>query len=516
MKRVLISVTDKRGIVEFAGKLSGMEIEIIASGGTALALRDARIDVTDISNVTGFPEIMDGRIKTLHPMVHGGILADRSRDTHIREAKDLDIEMIDMVVVNLYKFREAASNPRLSKREVVEKIDIGGPTLIRSAAKNYHSVTVIVDPADYDDVIEYLAGAGGDIPLDARRGYASKAFHHTASYDAAISNYFDSLKEGEIFPEQRVLSFRKLRLLRYGENPHLKAALYEKDSQDEYLADFQKLQGKELSFNNIMDMYSAFMLSKDIGYASCTVNKHMNPCGAAACGEPYESFVRARKTDPMSAFGSVVAVNGVVDERLAKAACEGFIELLLSRGFTDSAREILSKKKNLRLIVIPDSEWEKEIRGTDVKEAGKLVLVQESDTGFKELDSLNFVTSRKPGNDELRSLKLAWKIVKHIKSNAIVICDRDGTIGVGAGQMSRVDSCRISVEKARSNGIDIEGASAASDAFFPFPDGVEVLVEAGVRSVIQPGGSIRDKKVIKAAEEMGITMAMTGTRHFKH
>lgn len=516
MKRVLISVTDKRGIEEFAEKLSALGMEILASGGTASVIRGSGVEVTEISELTDFPEIMDGRVKTLHPKIHGGILADRSKNTHLEQAEKLGIEMIDMVVVNLYKFRDAAMNPELGQKEIVEEIDIGGPTLIRSAAKNFHSVTVIVDPDDYPEIVSYLSGDSGEIPLDARRLYASKAFHHTASYDAAISNYFESITDSGLFPEQRVISFSKLRELRYGENPHLKAALYKKEYGDDFFASFEQLQGKELSFNNIMDMNAAFELSRDLGEGSCTVNKHMNPCGAASCGEPYRSFIRARKTDPMSAFGSVVAVNGIVDERLAKAANEGFLEVLLSRGFTDGAIDILSRKKNLRLIVMPETEWEKEPEGASVKEAGQMVLMQERDEGFEELENLDFVTSREPNENEVKALKLAWKIVKHIKSNAIVICDSDGTIGIGAGQMSRVDSCIISVDKARRTGLETNGACAASDAFFPFPDGVKVLFDAGVKAVIQPGGSIRDKEVISEAEKMGISMAITGKRHFKH
>ncbi len=516
MKRVLISVTEKRGVEEFAGKLSEMGIEIVASGGTAQIIRDSGVKVTEISEITGFPEIMDGRVKTLHPLIHGGILADRSKDTHFVEAKKLGIGMIDMVVVNLYRFREAASNSKLNQREIVEEIDIGGPTLIRSAAKNFHSVTVIVDPDDYQEVISCLSKGDGEISIETRRRYASKAFHHTASYDAAVSNYFETITGEEKFPERRIVSLQKIRELRYGENPHLEGALYKKEWGDDYFASFDKLQGKELSYNNIMDMHAAFLLSIDLGPGSCTVNKHTNPCGAAACGDSYESFIRARKTDPMSAFGSVVAINGIVDERLAKAAKEGFIEVLLSRGFTDGARDILSEKKNMRLIIMPEAEWEKESEGTNIREVGQLVLIQEKDRRFEELEKLDFVTSIKPGENELKALKLAWRIVKHIKSNAIVICDGDGTIGIGAGQMSRLDSCAISIEKARNAGLNIEGTSAASDAFFPFPDGLEALAEAGVKSVIQPGGSIRDQKVIKAAEEMGISMVMTGRRHFKH
>ncbi len=516
IKRALISVTDKRGLDKLAEKLSEAGVEIIASGGTAETIRKTGIEVTGISELTGFPEMMDGRVKTLHPIIHGGILADRNRKKHLSEAEDMKIGLIDLVVVNLYRFREAAADKDLEEGEIVEQIDIGGPTLVRSAAKNFHSVAVVVDPGDYDMIAENILSGGGEIPLDQRRRLASKAFHHTASYDAAVSEYFDEITGEGLFPESRVISFRKWRPLRYGENPHLKAALYRKESGKDTFSDFEQLQGKELSFNNIMDMFAAFNLARDLGENSCTVNKHMNPCGAAACESPSESFIRARKTDTMSAFGSVVAVNGVVDADLAEAANQGFVEVMLSKGFTDSARDLFMKKKNIRLIVVPPGEWDRDQRGMDVREIGQLVLVQERDSGFPELEDLELVTSRKPDESESKALRLAWKVVKHIRSNAVVICDEWGTLGIGAGQMSRVDSCRIAVQKAKTANLDLAGASAGSDAFFPFPDGVEVLVEAGVRSVIQPGGSIRDKKVIAAAEEMGIAMMLTGVRHFKH
>lgn len=517
LKRALISVTDKSGVESFAKGLSALGIEIIASGGTARAISEAGVEVTEISDLTGFPEMMDGRVKTLHPKIHGGILADREKESHLSAAEKHKIGLIDIVAVNLYRFRKAAADMNLGEKDVVEQIDIGGPTLIRSAAKNFHSVAVIVDPEDYDSVLRHLKNAGGDIPLEERRRLASKAFHHTAAYDASVSNYFERIIEEGPLPEARIVSMEKKRSLRYGENPHMSAALYIKNSSfGDTLSEFDQLQGKDLSFNNMMDMYAAFNLARDLGKNSCTVNKHMNPCGAASCATAYESFIRARKTDPVSAFGSVVAVNGTVGEDLAEAANEGFVEVMLAHSFTDTARKIFSKKKNMRLITIPESEWKEEKPGVDVKELGQLVLVQERDSGFDELDDMRVVTSRNPADEELKSLKLAWKIVKHIKSNAIVICDSEGTIGVGAGQMSRVDSCRIAVEKASMAGLKIDGASAGSDAFFPFPDGVEVLVNAGVRSIIQPGGSIRDEKVIKAAEDLGISMIMTGVRHFRH
>jgi len=515
-KRALISVTDKEGLTAFAKDLVERGYAIIASGGTARALESDGVPVTRIGDLTGFPEIMDGRVKTLHPKIHGGILADRENPEHMEKARELDIAMIDIVVVNLYRFREAASNESLGEREVAEQIDIGGPTLIRAAAKNYHSVAVVVDSEDYKTVIEEIDGGNGTIALETRKRLASKAFHYTAFYDAAISGYFDRLvtAEGET-PEEIVKAYRRVRSLRYGENPHQKAALYELDGASDF-TDFEQLQGKELSFNNIQDLYAAFMIARDIGEQSCAIIKHTNPCGAAACGSPAESFVRARKTDPISAFGSVVAINGIVDAETAGLCKEIFLEVIVSRGFEPEAIEILAKKKNLRLIVLPDEQWDCPMDGWTAREVGDQLLVQERDEGFPELDQWRIVTGRKPTEQEEKAMKIAWKIVKHVRSNAILICDHEGTIGVGAGQMSRVDSCRIAVDKARREGLETKGASAASDAFFPFPDGVEVLAEAGVKAIIQPGGSMRDEDVTKTADQLGATMVMTGRRHFRH
>lgn len=515
-KRALISVTDKEGLTRFGKELEKRGFTIIASGGTARALESDGVRVTRVSDITGFPEIMNGRVKTLHPKIHGGILADRDNPEHLERAAELEIAMIDIVVVNLYRFREAAADASLGEREVAEEIDIGGPTLIRSAAKNYHSVAVVVDPGDYGKVIEEIDGGAGTISLETRRRLASKAFHHTAFYDAAISGYFDRLvtPAGEA-PEEIVKAYRRTRPLRYGENPHQGAALYELDGAKDFVG-FEQLQGKELSFNNIQDLYAAFMLARDMGEQSCAIIKHTNPCGAAACGSAAESFVRARKTDPVSAFGSVVAINGIVDAETAGLCKEIFLEVIVSRGFDEKALGILAKKKNLRLIAMPSEQWDRPVAGWTAREAGDQLLLQERDEGFPELEQWNLVTSRKPTEKEDRAMRLAWKIVKHVRSNAILICDHEGTIGVGAGQMSRVDSCRIAVEKARREGLETKGASAASDAFFPFPDGVEVLAEAGVNAIVQPGGSMRDGEVTKAAEELGITMVMTGRRHFRH
>ncbi|MCK4538454.1 MAG: bifunctional phosphoribosylaminoimidazolecarboxamide formyltransferase/IMP cyclohydrolase [Candidatus Krumholzibacteria bacterium] len=516
IKRALISVTDKSGLEEFARGLAQRGIEIIASGGTAAAVSKAGIDVIEISDLTGFPECMDGRVKTLHPKIHGGILADREKDSHLEQAETLGIGLIDLVAVNLYRFREAAADPKLDEKGKIEQIDIGGPTLIRSAAKNYHSVAIVVDPEDYSRILDELDAENGETTLDTRRTLASKAFHHTASYDAAISGFFDSIEHPDGLPEEKITVYRRSRSLRYGENPHQQAALYISASPEGCFTDFVQHQGKELSFNNIQDMWAAFLLGKDLGPGSCSILKHMNPCGAAKGADPLENFIRARKTDPLSAFGSIICVNDIVDGELAEATKSGFVEVVLARGFTEGALDTLKKKKNLRLITVPETEWNRDVSGWTSREAGDMMLLQKRDIGFPELDNLEVVTSRKPDEEEMKAMILAWKVVKHIKSNGIVICDSAGTIGVGAGQMSRVDSCRIAVDKARRADMMIEGGSAGSDAFFPFPDGVEYLVEAGVKNIIQPGGSIRDEEVIAAADKLGITMVITGTRHFRH
>jgi phosphoribosylaminoimidazolecarboxamide formyltransferase/IMP cyclohydrolase len=516
VERALLSVTDKTGVVDFARGLTDRGVEIVASGGTARAIREAGIEVTGISDLTGFPECMDGRVKTLHPKVHGGILADRSKKEHLDQASELGIGLIDLVAVNLYRFREAASDPSLSELDIVEQIDIGGPTLIRSAAKNHDSVSIVTDPSDYASILEEMDANDGCVTDGIRKRLSSKAFHHTASYDSAISAWFDSIEAPAEMPEERISVYRKSRSLRYGENPHQKAALYIEESPVGSFHDFVQHQGKELSFNNIQDMWAAYLLARDLGENACAILKHMNPCGAAVCDTVGESFIRARKTDPVSAFGSVISVNGIVDEELAVASKDGFVEVILARGFTDGALDALKKKKNLRLISLPEEEWEREISGYVSREAGPMLLVQDRDTGFPEIEKLEIVTSRKPSPDEEKAMRLSWKVVKHMKSNGIVICDSLGTIGVGAGQMSRVDSCWIAVKKAQIANMAIEGATAGSDAFFPFPDGVETLVEAGVRCIIQPGGSIKDDEVIATAEKLGITMAITGRRHFRH
>jgi phosphoribosylaminoimidazolecarboxamide formyltransferase/IMP cyclohydrolase len=517
IKRALISVTDKKGLEAFAKSLSARGVEIIASGGTAKSLRAAGVAVVDVSDVTAFPEIMNGRVKTLHPKIHGGILADRENRAHLEQAAKHGIGLIDLVVVNLYRFRQAAENQSLGERDIVEEIDIGGPALVRAAAKNFHSVAVVVDPDDYDRVLKEMGDSGGGLALDARRRLAAKAFFHTASYDAAVSRYFDRITTppGEL-PTRWVAAYRRAQALRYGENPHLRGALYAPDEEGRGLSRLSQLQGKELSYNNIQDLYSAHMLARDMGKSSCAVIKHMNPCGAANCGSAAESFRRARRTDEASAFGSVVAFNDAVDRSVAEACADIFLEVIVARTFHPEAVEIFSKKKNLRLVTIPSEVWDSPGEGFATKEIGELLLLQDRDEGFPELDAWKLATSRAPSTAEEKALRLAWRIAKHVRSNAIVICDSQGTIGVGAGQMSRVDSCRIAVDKARREGLSTEGTCAASDAFFPFPDGVEALAEAGVKAIIQPGGSMRDDEVVAAAERLGITMVLTGVRHFRH
>jgi phosphoribosylaminoimidazolecarboxamide formyltransferase/IMP cyclohydrolase len=510
VKRALISVTDKKSLDSFAKALSDRGVEIIASGGTAKAIREAGVPVIDVSDITAFPEIMNGRVKTLHPKIHGGILAERENRTHLEQAAKHGIGLIDLVVVNLYRFRQAAENPKLGEKDIVEEIDIGGPALIRAAAKNFHSVAIVVEPGDYDAVLREMAENGGSVTLDMRRKLAAKAFFHTACYDAAISRYFERIlcPPGDL-PAAMITAYRRRQPLRYGENPHLRGALYAADQADGGLT---QLQGKELSYNNIQDLYSAYLLARDLGKSSCAIIKHMNPCGAANCGGAAESFMRARRTDETSVFGSVVAFNDVVDRNAAETCGEIFLEVIVARGFKQDALEIFAKKKNLRLVTIPGDDWDRANRGLSTREIGELLLVQDRDEGFPELESCRVVTARK----EDRALRIAWKIAKHVRSNAIVICDAQGTIGVGAGQMSRVDSCRIAADKAHREGMQVEGASAASDAFFPFPDGIETLASAGVKAIIQPGGSVRDEEVISAADRLGISMVMTGVRHFKH
>lgn len=512
IKRAIISVSDKSGIDVFATFLQSMGVEILSTGGTSKFLKEKGIKVIDISEYTGFPEIMDGRVKTLHPKVHGGILAIREKKEHVRSLEKLNIPFIDMVVVNLYPFEATIKKPNVSFEEVIENIDIGGPTMIRAAAKNFQDVVVIVDPQDYEPVMEYMKK--GDVPYDFKFYLAKKVFSHTANYDGVISSYLsritnDGLKD---FPEVLNLQYQKVQECRYGENPHQKAAFYRENSVNiACVSSAKKIQGKELSYNNFLDTDSCFRIVLEFDKPAAVIVKHNNPCGAA-CGENIkEAYVLARECDPVSAFGGIVALNRKVDVPTAKEIVETFVEVVIAPGYEKAALEIFSNQPNLRVLDVEGLPMK--IEGLEMRRVVGGMLIQDFDLVTFDKDKLKVVTKRTPTDDEMEALEFAWKVCKHVKSNAIVITNKNATLGVGAGQMSRVDSARIAVMKAR---VDLKGSVAASDAFFPFSDGLQVLAEAGITAVIQPGGSMRDQEVIDLANRYNIAMVFTGIRHFKH
>ena len=504
MKRALISVYDKTGVVDFAKGLVELGWRIISTGGTARALKDAGVEVVDISQVTGFPEILDGRVKTLHPKVHGGILARRDIKEHMETLKKVGVETIDMVVVNLYPFRSVVERGG-SFEEIVENIDIGGPTLIRAAAKNFKDVIVVVDPGDYGSILSFLKN--GDVPLEERFKLARKAFYHTATYDAYISNYFHRIdQEGNVsfpFPEKLVLDLGPSKILRYGENPHQKGLFYGEDP-----ARFL-IQGKELSYNNIMDADAAFSLCMEFDEPACVIVKHTNPCGAAQGDEPLKDlFIKARECDPVSAFGGIIAFNREVDEETALEITKDFYEVVVAPGFSEEAKKAFSKKKDLRVLEV--GSWRPEPSFL-IRSAFGGYLIQDPDSQL--FSKLEVVTREKPTDEDIKQLLFGYRIVKHVKSNAVVFVKDGRLLGVGAGQMSRVDSVKIAMEKSRES---LDGSYLASDAFFPFPDSIELAAKAGVKGVIQPGGSLRDQEVIDACNKYGLFMVFTGMRHFKH
>jgi len=509
-KRALLSVSDKSGLAELGNGLAGLGWELISTGGTARALEDAGCPVTRVSEETGFPEVLDGRVKTLHPAVFAGILAAPTRE-HERQLDELGIAPIDLVVVNLYPFRETAAREGVDAAEAVEQIDIGGPSLIRAAAKNHARVAVVVDPGDYGTVLDEL-GAGG-ISEATRRALALKAFRHTAAYDAAIAAALPGLLGAEggraAAVAEALLGCEEV-TLRYGENPHQWGLLARRRGAAG-LAGARQLQGKPLSYNNLGDTSGAWRLAWDLPGAGAVVVKHANPCGVGLDEDPEAAFRKARATDPMSAFGGVVAANRPVGEAFAAAVVEQFAEVVIAPGVDAGAREVFARKKNLRVLEAPGPADDPVV----VRSIDGGFLLQAADRGW-EGEERRVVTRRAPDAADLAALDLAWRVAKHAGSNAIVIGARDRILGIGAGQMSRVDAARIAVAKARQAGHDLAGSVAASDAFFPFPDGVEALAEAGVRAVIQPGGSIRDAKVIEAADRLGIAMVFTGRRHFRH
>ncbi|HXZ78571.1 MAG TPA: bifunctional phosphoribosylaminoimidazolecarboxamide formyltransferase/IMP cyclohydrolase [Terriglobales bacterium] len=515
VQRALLSVTDKTGIVDFARQLSGMGVELISTGGTAKLLRDSGITVKDISQVTGFPEMLDGRVKTLHPKVHGGILHMRANPEHRATVAEHDIPPIDMVVVNLYAFEKTAAKAGARLDEIIENIDIGGPSMIRSAAKNFQDVAVVTSPKDYAALIEELKARGGDLSRETLWKLAQKAFSTTAAYDSAIASTLERIsvngsvefREKEDFPQVLRLSYKKVMDLRYGENPHQKAAMYA-DNSDAGIAHACQLQGKELSYNNIVDLEACWDLAQEFEVPACTIIKHTNPCGTATGTSLLEAYQKALECDPVSAFGGVIGVNRPVDGETAAEMAKLFVEAIAAPGFDQSAREKFAAKKNLRLVeVVPAPA------GRVVKNISGGLLMQDADVRPLTGTDLRVVTERKPTAEEMRALKFAWIVCKHVKSNAIVYA-RDGqTVGVGAGQMSRVDSCKIGAMKAV---LPLKGTVAASDAFFPFSDGVEEIARQGATAIIQPGGSVRDQEVIDAANRLGLAMVLTGLRHFRH
>jgi phosphoribosylaminoimidazolecarboxamide formyltransferase/IMP cyclohydrolase len=525
IRRAILSVTDKTGLVEFAGRLAAQGVELISTGGTARVLRDAGLKVRDISDLTGFPEMLDGRVKTLHPKVHGGILHVRSNPAHVAAVGEHGIEPIDMLVVNLYAFEKTAGKPGAHFEEIVENIDIGGPSMVRSAAKNFQDVAIVTAAADYDAIAGEMEQRSGDLSLQTKWRLAQKAFATTSAYDTAIANAlaeitvddagkFDITQVGRSasFPETLRLQWNKAFDLRYGENPHQKAALY-CDGTGKGVANGRQLQGKELSYNNIVDLQAAWDLAQEFSEPVCAIIKHTNPCGTATGASLKQAYLRALECDPVSAFGGVIGVNGVIDGEAAAEMAKLFVEAIAAPGFTPEAREAFAKKKNLRLIQIEDAEIAGSKQKWVLKNVSGGVLVQDNDVRPLTEADLKVVSKRPPTAEEMRALLFAWKVCKHVKSNAILYA-RDGqSVGVGAGQMSRVDSARIGAEKAV---LPLSGSVAASDAFFPFPDGVEVIAKAGATAIIQPGGSVRDQEVIDTADRLNLAMVLTGVRHFRH
>ncbi len=506
IRRALISVSDKTGILDFARELTRFNVEIISTGGTAKALRDAGSTVRDISDVTGFPEMMDGRVKTLHPRVHGGLLAIRDNADHVAALEQHGIQPIDLVVVNLYPFAETIKREDVTREEAIEQIDIGGPAMIRSAAKNARDVAVIVSPEQYARVIEELNQNNGALSLDTRNTLAQKAFEHTAHYDIMVSSYLAG--SSRPLPD-RLSGLKKIADLRYGENPHQKAALYQ-TSTSGGIANAAVLAGKEMSFNNYVDAEAAWQLVCDFEQTACAIIKHTNPAGVGLGEIAADAYKKALATDPVSAFGGIVAFNRMVDAAAAAEVTKIFTEVVIAPGYDAGALEILGAKKNLRVIQMSDVE---QPPGAELRQIGGGMLVQTRDDHKLNPAELNVVTTRKPTDEEIRALLFAWIVCKHTKSNAIVYARADQTVGVGAGQMSRVDSVKIGAMRAQ---LPVAGSVLASDAFFPFRDGIDEAARHGITAVIQPGGSVRDEEVISAANEHGLAMVFTGIRHFKH
>ncbi|MBM5032203.1 bifunctional phosphoribosylaminoimidazolecarboxamide formyltransferase/IMP cyclohydrolase [Vibrio parahaemolyticus] len=524
IRRALISVSDKTGIVEFAQALAERGVDILSTGGTARLLAEQGIAVTEVSDYTGFPEMMDGRVKTLHPKVHGGVLGRRGQDDEVMAKHG--INPIDMVVVNLYPFAETVAKDGCTLADAVENIDIGGPTMVRSAAKNHKDVTIVVNASDYDRVIAEMDANDKSLTLETRFDLAIAAFEHTAAYDGMIANYFGTMvpsygenKEGDEeskFPRTFNQQFEKKQDMRYGENSHQAAAFYvEANPQEASVSTARQIQGKALSYNNIADTDAALECVKEFNEPACVIVKHANPCGVALGKDILEAYNRAYQTDPTSAFGGIIAFNQELDAETATAIVERqFVEVIIAPSVSAEAIEVVAAKKNVRLLEC--GEWSTKTTGFDVKRVNGGLLVQDRDQGMVSLDDLKVVSKRQPTEEELKDALFCWKVAKYVKSNAIVYAKGDMTIGVGAGQMSRVYSAKIAGIKTADEGLEVAGSVMASDAFFPFRDGIDAAAEAGIKCVIQPGGSMRDDEVIAAADEHGMAMIFTGMRHFRH
>ncbi|NQU94728.1 MAG: bifunctional phosphoribosylaminoimidazolecarboxamide formyltransferase/IMP cyclohydrolase [Candidatus Omnitrophica bacterium] len=520
IKRALISVSDKTGLDDLVKTLNEFGVEMLSTGGTAKRIKDLGIPVKDVSEYTGFPEMMNGRVKTLHPKIHGGLLALRDNESHMGQAKEHKIEMIDMVIVNLYPFEKTVAKEGVKLEEAIENIDIGGPSMLRSAAKNHKSVAVITNPAKYPDIIKELKSSDGSLSEATINALAIEVFKRTSEYDSAIYSYLSKGAASEetaagTFPKQLNLTFEKVQDLRYGENPHQTAAFYkDPSSRESGICNARQLQGKELSFNNIIDLNAAIEIVKDFDKPAASVIKHTNPCGAAVANSLAQAYLNALSCDRLSAFGSIVGFNGKVDEKLAEVIMKeaDFVECIIAPSFESDAQDMFLKKKNLRLLEVPN--FKKTQKGEmDYKRVVGGILLQDMDLKVVTEKDLKVVTKAKPTKTDIDSLLFGWIIVKHVKSNAIVICDGTKTVGIGAGQMSRVDSVIIACRKAKEK---TRGATLASDAFFPKRDAIDQAHKAGITSIIQPGGSKGDEEIIKACDEYGISMVFTGARHFKH
>jgi phosphoribosylaminoimidazolecarboxamide formyltransferase/IMP cyclohydrolase len=514
VRRALLSVSDKRGVVDFARGLSGLGVELVSTGGTARELQEAGLPVRAVEDFTGFPEIMGGRVKTLHPKLYAGLLALRDDPEHMVAAEEHGIELVDLVCVNLYPFERTAARRGATEHEVIENIDIGGPTMIRAAAKNFGFTAVVTRPEAYDAVLQELEDAGGRLSLGTRESLAAEAFSYTARYDTAIARWF--VEKQEDFPPVLMSAYEKVTDLAYGENPHQRAAFYAQvGARMHVLSMVRQVAGRDLSFNNVLDLDAGRFLVEEFEVPACAIIKHNNPCGAAVGSSAQEAYERAFACDPQSAFGGVVCLNRAVDRPLAELLVEQFSEVLFAQGYTDDALEVLAGKPNMR--ILEDNERRRlNIAERDLKRVMGGVLVQDRDIDLEDRSEMEVVTERKPSEREWGEMLFGWKVCKHVRSNAIVLSRDLATIGIGAGQMSRVDSVRLALAKARDAGADPQGAALASDAFFPFADGPRLAVDAGATSIIQPGGSRRDLEVVEAADAAGISMVFTHRRHFRH